>query len=120
MTTAIHSETDLFWMRRALELARRGIGLCSPNPAVGCVILDRDGALAGEGWHEYDRRDHAEVVALAAAGERAPGGPGRARKLCSQPEWRGWWRRPRIRIHWWRAMGWRSFAKAASRSKWVS
>jgi diaminohydroxyphosphoribosylaminopyrimidine deaminase/5-amino-6-(5-phosphoribosylamino)uracil reductase len=41
---------------------------------VGCVILDREGMLAGEGWHEYDRRDHAEVVALAAAGEKARGG----------------------------------------------
>lgn len=54
-------------MRRALELAARGIALTSPNPAVGCVILDRDGQLAGEGWHEYDRRDHAEVAALKAA-----------------------------------------------------
>jgi diaminohydroxyphosphoribosylaminopyrimidine deaminase/5-amino-6-(5-phosphoribosylamino)uracil reductase len=65
---------DQRWMRRALELARRGTGLCSPNPVVGCVILDRDGALAGEGWHEYDRRDHAEIVALRAAGDRARGG----------------------------------------------
>ena len=64
---------DAGWMARALELARRGIGLSSPNPAVGCVILDRDGALAGEGWHDYDRRDHAEVVALRAAGELADG-----------------------------------------------
>lgn len=61
-------------MQRALELARRGIGLCSPNPAVGCVIVDRDGKMCGEGWHEYDRRDHAEAVALRAAGERARGG----------------------------------------------
>ena len=61
-------------MSRALELARRGIGLCSPNPQVGCVILDSDGGLAGEGWHEYDRRDHAEVVAIREAGERARGG----------------------------------------------
>jgi diaminohydroxyphosphoribosylaminopyrimidine deaminase / 5-amino-6-(5-phosphoribosylamino)uracil reductase len=65
---------DLPWMLRALELARKGIGLCSPNPAVGCVVLDSEGALAGEGWHEYDRRDHAEVVALRHAGERARGG----------------------------------------------
>jgi len=67
-------QSDAGWMRRALELARLGTGLCSPNPMVGCVILDKDGALAGEGWHEYDRRDHAEVVALRAAGERARGG----------------------------------------------
>jgi diaminohydroxyphosphoribosylaminopyrimidine deaminase/5-amino-6-(5-phosphoribosylamino)uracil reductase len=71
-------ELDARWMSRALELARRGIGLCSPNPQVGCVILDSDGRLAGEGWHEYDKRDHAEVVAIreagGQAGERARGG----------------------------------------------
>lgn len=61
-------------MERALEAARRGIGLAAPNPAVGCVILDRAGQFAGEGWHEYERRDHAEVAALKAAGERARGG----------------------------------------------
>ena len=61
-------------MQRALELARRGIGVTSPNPAVGCVILDSAGQLAGEGWHEYDLLDHAEVAALKAAGERARGG----------------------------------------------
>jgi diaminohydroxyphosphoribosylaminopyrimidine deaminase/5-amino-6-(5-phosphoribosylamino)uracil reductase len=61
-------------MRRALELARRGIGITSPNPVVGCVILDAAGQLAGEGWHEYDLLDHAEVSALKAAGERADGG----------------------------------------------
>ena len=67
-------ERDTPWMLRALELARQGIGLCSPNPVVGCVILDRDGALAGEGWHEYDQLDHAEVVAIRNAGDRARGG----------------------------------------------
>lgn len=67
-------EIDRPWMLRALELAAHGIGLCSPNPVVGCVILDKNGGLAGEGWHEYEKRDHAEVVALRAAGERARGG----------------------------------------------
>lgn len=65
-------------MRRALELARRGIGVTSPNPAVGCVILDRAGQVLGEGWHEYDLKDHAEIVALKEAqqhaGERLKGG----------------------------------------------
>jgi diaminohydroxyphosphoribosylaminopyrimidine deaminase / 5-amino-6-(5-phosphoribosylamino)uracil reductase len=65
-------------MHRALELARRGIAVTSPNPAVGCVILDRAGQVAGEGWHEYDLVDHAEVVALNVAkqhaGERLKGG----------------------------------------------
>jgi diaminohydroxyphosphoribosylaminopyrimidine deaminase / 5-amino-6-(5-phosphoribosylamino)uracil reductase len=71
-------ERDIYWMRRALELARRGIGVSSPNPAVGCVILDRAGQVAGEGWHEYDLVDHAEVVALNEgrqhAGERLKDG----------------------------------------------
>ena len=65
-------------MQRALELARRGIGVTSPNPAVGCVILDRAGQVVGEGWHEYDLLDHAEVAALKVArqhaGERLRGG----------------------------------------------
>ena len=65
-------------MQRALELARRGIAVSSPNPTVGCVILDRAGQVAGEGWHEYDLLDHAEVVALKVAqqhaGERLKGG----------------------------------------------
>jgi diaminohydroxyphosphoribosylaminopyrimidine deaminase/5-amino-6-(5-phosphoribosylamino)uracil reductase len=61
------AEQDVYWMTRALELARRGIGLTSPNPAVGCVVLDCAGQVIGEGWHEYDLLDHAEVVALKVA-----------------------------------------------------
>jgi diaminohydroxyphosphoribosylaminopyrimidine deaminase / 5-amino-6-(5-phosphoribosylamino)uracil reductase len=71
-------DQDRYWMERALELARRGIAVSSPNPAVGCVILDRAGQVAGEGWHEYDLIDHAEVIALRVAaqhaGERLHGG----------------------------------------------
>jgi diaminohydroxyphosphoribosylaminopyrimidine deaminase/5-amino-6-(5-phosphoribosylamino)uracil reductase len=71
-------EQDRHWMQRALELARRGIGVASPNPAVGCVILDRAGQVVGEGWHEYDLLDHAEIMALKIAqqhaGERLHGG----------------------------------------------
>jgi len=71
-------EQDRYWMQRALELARRGIAVSSPNPTVGCVILDRAGQVAGEGWHEYDLLDHAEVVALKVAqqhaGDRLRGG----------------------------------------------
>jgi len=71
-------DQDRHWMQRALELARRGIAVTSPNPAVGCVILDRAGQVAGEGWHEYDLIDHAEVAALKVAyqhaGERLKGG----------------------------------------------
>jgi diaminohydroxyphosphoribosylaminopyrimidine deaminase/5-amino-6-(5-phosphoribosylamino)uracil reductase len=71
-------DQDRYWMHRALELARRGIGVTSPNPAVGCVILDCAGQVVGEGWHEYDLLDHAEVAALKVAqqhaGERLRGG----------------------------------------------
>ena len=64
-------DQDTYWMHRALELARRGIAVTSPNPAVGCVILDRAGQVVGEGWHEYDLLDHAEVVALREAAQHA-------------------------------------------------
>jgi diaminohydroxyphosphoribosylaminopyrimidine deaminase/5-amino-6-(5-phosphoribosylamino)uracil reductase len=67
------AEKDTYWMQRALELARRGIGVSSPNPAVGCVILDRAGQVVGEGWHEYDLLDHAEIVALGEAMQHAGG-----------------------------------------------
>lgn len=59
-------------MEHALELARKGVGLASPNPTVGCVIV-HDGEIVGEGFHEYDKRDHAEIVALKSAGARARG-----------------------------------------------
>ncbi|RQW85364.1 MAG: riboflavin biosynthesis protein RibD, partial [Geobacter sp.] len=59
-------------MKRALALARRGIGRTSPNPAVGCVIV-RNGEIVGEGWHRKAGTPHAEVHALRQAGERARG-----------------------------------------------
>jgi diaminohydroxyphosphoribosylaminopyrimidine deaminase/5-amino-6-(5-phosphoribosylamino)uracil reductase len=59
-------------MEHALDLARNGIGLASPNPTVGSVIV-KDGAILGEGFHEYDRKDHAEIVALKQAADRARG-----------------------------------------------
>jgi len=59
-------------MEHALDLAGKGVGLASPNPTVGCVIV-KDGAILGEGFHQYDRRDHAEIVALKQAGTRARG-----------------------------------------------
>ncbi|HZV81043.1 MAG TPA: bifunctional diaminohydroxyphosphoribosylaminopyrimidine deaminase/5-amino-6-(5-phosphoribosylamino)uracil reductase RibD [Geobacteraceae bacterium] len=59
-------------MRRALQLARKGIGKTSPNPAVGAVVV-RDGAIAGEGWHRRAGTPHAEIHALRQAGELARG-----------------------------------------------
>ncbi|MDR1728228.1 MAG: bifunctional diaminohydroxyphosphoribosylaminopyrimidine deaminase/5-amino-6-(5-phosphoribosylamino)uracil reductase RibD [Acidobacteriota bacterium] len=63
---------DRRFMRQALRLAEKGLGLASPNPSVGCVVV-KDGAVVGRGWHEYARKDHAEVVALAKAGGAARG-----------------------------------------------
>ena len=54
-------------MRRAIELARRGIGLVEPNPAVGAVIVDDQLQRIGEGWHERFGGPHAEVAALGYA-----------------------------------------------------
>ncbi len=65
-------KNDIGYMRRALALARRGVGKTAPNPAVGCVIV-RDGQLVGEGWHKKAGTPHAEVHALAMAGNAASG-----------------------------------------------
>ena len=66
--------TDEQQMRRALELARAGIGLVSPNPAVGAVVVDASGREVGAGTHTYDGVKHAEVLALEQAGQAARGG----------------------------------------------
>ncbi len=63
--------TDELFLRRALDLARAGIGLTSPNPCVGAVIVDERGHVVGTGSHTYDGVKHAEILALAEAGERA-------------------------------------------------
>lgn len=63
---------DYRWMARALELAGRGLYTTTPNPRVGCVIV-RDGQMVGEGWHVRAGQAHAEVHALAMAGEQARG-----------------------------------------------
>lgn len=68
-TVDVHS---IRFMQHALALARRGVGLATPNPMVGCVIV-REGQIVGEGFHQYEARDHAEIVALKAAGEKARG-----------------------------------------------
>jgi diaminohydroxyphosphoribosylaminopyrimidine deaminase/5-amino-6-(5-phosphoribosylamino)uracil reductase len=60
------------FLQHALELAERGRGTTKPNPVVGAVVV-RDGEVVGEGWHERAGGPHAEVVALAQAGERARG-----------------------------------------------
>ncbi len=54
-------------MRRALDLARAGVGLVSPNPAVGAVVVDSSGREVGAGTHTYEGVKHAEVLALEQA-----------------------------------------------------
>src|SRR5450432_3409534 len=63
---------DLFHMRAALGLARRGLGDVWPNPAVGCVIV-RDGMVVGRGWTQPGGRPHGETEALRRAGAAARG-----------------------------------------------
>ena len=63
---------DEQYMRRALALARESVGLASPNPQVGCVLVRPAAAgaepvLLGEGAHRYDEKDHAEIVAIKQA-----------------------------------------------------
>ena len=60
-------------MRQALELARHGIGLVSPNPCVGALLVAPDGTVVGSGFHTYDGVKHAEVLAIEQSGEKARG-----------------------------------------------
>lgn len=63
---------DLSHLDAALALARRALGRCAPNPAVGCVLV-REGRVVGRGWTQPGGRPHAETEALRRAGERARG-----------------------------------------------
>jgi diaminohydroxyphosphoribosylaminopyrimidine deaminase/5-amino-6-(5-phosphoribosylamino)uracil reductase len=67
------ASSDEQHMRRALDLARAGVGLVSPNPAVGAVVVDASGREVGAGTHTYDGMKHAEVLALERAGDAARG-----------------------------------------------
>jgi diaminohydroxyphosphoribosylaminopyrimidine deaminase/5-amino-6-(5-phosphoribosylamino)uracil reductase len=67
-----HNHDELF-MKQALELARQGVGLASPNPYVGAVIVDERGRIVGRGFHTYEGKKHAEVLAIEEAGESARG-----------------------------------------------
>jgi diaminohydroxyphosphoribosylaminopyrimidine deaminase / 5-amino-6-(5-phosphoribosylamino)uracil reductase len=61
---------DRKYMKKALALAEKAIGLASPNPSVGCLIVKGE-EVVGTGWHEYEELDHAEVRALRQAGDRS-------------------------------------------------
>lgn len=62
------------YMHRCIELAKKGEGRVSPNPLVGSVVLDSEGRVVGEGYHEKYGEAHAEINALSQAGEKACGG----------------------------------------------
>ena len=66
-------ETDELFLRRALDLARKGIGMASPNPCVGAILVDGQGSVVGSGFHTYDGVKHAEVLAIEQAGDKARG-----------------------------------------------
>ena len=73
----LNKDIDSMYMKRALELAKRGLGETWPNPAVGCVIVSERGGdpvVVGEGYHPKAGLPHAEVYALRGAGEAARGG----------------------------------------------
>ena len=64
------SPIDHAMMRRALEIAEKGLFTTTPNPRVGCVVT-KDDRIVGEGWHRRAGAPHAEIIALNAAGARA-------------------------------------------------
>jgi diaminohydroxyphosphoribosylaminopyrimidine deaminase / 5-amino-6-(5-phosphoribosylamino)uracil reductase len=66
-------QTDESFLRRALELAHEGTGLTSPNPCVGAVIVDDQGKIVGSGSHTYNGIQHAEILALEQARDKARG-----------------------------------------------
>jgi len=61
-----------FYMKRAIKLAKRGLGRTSPNPVVGAVIV-KEGKIVGEGYHRQAGLPHAEIEAIKAAGNKAKG-----------------------------------------------
>jgi diaminohydroxyphosphoribosylaminopyrimidine deaminase/5-amino-6-(5-phosphoribosylamino)uracil reductase len=72
-SVSVWSEIDLKMMRRALELAARGLGQVSPSPLVGCVIASDESTIVGEGFYVYEHLAHAERLALEQAGALASG-----------------------------------------------
>lgn len=67
------ASTEEFFLRYALDLARQGVGLTSPNPNVGAVLVDDEGNVVGAGLHTFEGRKHAEVLAIEQAGDKARG-----------------------------------------------
>ena len=74
MTVGQTDSRDLAHMRSAITLARRGLGNVAPNPAVGCIIVNQMGDVAGRGWTARGGRPHAETIAIERAGDQCRGG----------------------------------------------
>ncbi|CAL4324680.1 Riboflavin biosynthesis protein RibD, partial [Diaminohydroxyphosphoribosylaminopyrimidine deaminase] [Buchnera aphidicola (Cavariella theobaldi)] len=64
---------NIFYMKRAIKISKKGEFTTSPNPNVGCVIVNNNN-IVGEGWHEKTGHNHAEINALNMAGKKAKGG----------------------------------------------
>jgi diaminohydroxyphosphoribosylaminopyrimidine deaminase/5-amino-6-(5-phosphoribosylamino)uracil reductase len=62
---------DKKWMRKALQLAENGKGYVSPNPLVGCIILDEKGEEIGAGFHKEFGGPHAEVNAVSKVKDKS-------------------------------------------------
>src|SRR5271170_5052668 len=69
----LEADTDERFLRQALDLARQGAGLTSPNPCVGAVLVNAHNIMVGAGSYTYDGIKHAEVLAIGQAGEKARG-----------------------------------------------
>lgn len=65
--TEIIRMNDLFYMKKAIKLAKKGIFTTSPNPNVGCIIVNNN-KIVGKGWHQKTGEYHAEIIALKDAG----------------------------------------------------
>jgi diaminohydroxyphosphoribosylaminopyrimidine deaminase / 5-amino-6-(5-phosphoribosylamino)uracil reductase len=73
LTNPIHFESDVAVMRHAVSIARRGIGAVEPNPPVGAVVVSPTRSFIAEGWHHACGQAHAEVNAIASAGDQCAG-----------------------------------------------
>src|SRR3989338_1600572 len=76
MTIEIEEEITQaeYYMQECFDLARFGLGRTSPNPVVGAIVLDKTGVPVGNGFHKAAGLDHAEVIAIKQAGEKAKEG----------------------------------------------
>ena len=74
MASKEQSDNDIELMRRTLDLPGRSVGRVSASPLVGCLIVDKDGDIAGEGAYVFKDVVHAEAIALKQTGNRARGG----------------------------------------------